>query len=93
MTRRMRTTILIVASAVLACGAMIWNFDQPPRAFHRIQEVPEGSSKAEITRVLGEPSTISDDGRTLVYTRPLSWGILYAYLDRDGRLTHCRYDR
>ena len=84
---------LIAASAVLACGAMVWNFDQPPRAFLRVQDAPAGSSKAQITRLLGEPATISDNGRTFVYTRPFSWGILYVYFDRYETLTHYRYDR
>jgi len=43
--------------------------------------------------MLGSPKSVQQNGRVLVYTRPLSWGILYVNLDGEGNYLSYTYDK
>ena len=92
MERVLRLSVVIIALVVVVAGVLLWNFPQPPKAYYLIQEMKLGSTKDEIVHSLGSPSGVRENGKTLIYTRTLAWGILYVYLDDEGKLKHYEYD-
>jgi len=93
MSQALKICGLATILALIAFSALLWNFEQPPQAFNRVQNLERGSSRDEIVSKLGAPGNVRENGRTLVYTRPFAWGILYVKLDNEERFVGYVYDR
>jgi len=80
------------ATALVLVVCMLICFDMPPAAYRKVSELQAGMSRDDVVSILGKPDSIYDDGTELVYTRWCGWGILYVYLDEQGRFVQYEYD-
>ncbi|QDU43301.1 hypothetical protein Mal52_17730 [Symmachiella dynata] len=88
-----RSTLIGIAVLGTILGIGIWNFNQPPHAYYAVQNLSRHATKEETIRMLGSPGSVQQNGKVLVYTRLLSWGILYVNLDGEGRYLSYSYDK
>lgn len=82
----------ILSAFFLLCGFAVWNYGQPPRAYHIVNTVPLGADKDEVRRIIGSPQDISSDGSTFYYYRPFACGTLYVIFDKRQKFTKSYYE-
>ena len=83
--------LMLVPFALLSY--LLWAFHRPPAAYRRIAGLQVGMPRAEVIRVLGQPTSVSPSAKRLIYEGRLSWGILYVHFDDQWRYTRHVYDR
>ena len=88
-----RSAVIGIAALGMIFGIGVWNFNQPPHAYYAVQNLSRHATKNETIHMLGSPKSVQQNGRVLVYTRPLSWGILYVNLDGEGNYLSYTYDK
>jgi hypothetical protein len=92
MSRKLVIGLIVVL--FLACG-MAWfgvYFDSPPIPLHKLDAIPIGATKSEVTQRVGAPDKTQLGGSVWVYKRPFAWPIVYLFFDDDERFEEYVYD-
>ena len=90
----------LVLLAVLGIAFRVWQFDRPPFALSRLEQLHSRMSTNDVRRILGVPTSAwtrtNDSGHASpewAYSRPGSWSIVYVYFKSDGTFERHVYDR
>jgi outer membrane protein assembly factor BamE (lipoprotein component of BamABCDE complex) len=81
----------VLGLALVATSVALGLVDSCPVNPELMQRLAAGMSKTDVQRLLGDPSTIADEGREWRYTKAFSWGVLYIQF-QDGKLVDYHYD-
>lgn len=79
-----------VAVWVAALVWLLWTLQRPPIDLTLLERLQPGMSSHEVHTILGAPK--AKHSSEWVYSRPLSWPIVYVYFDEDQRFSRSRYD-
>jgi hypothetical protein len=69
-----------------------WNFNQPAVSAKALNSIQTGASKAEVVKVLGEPTSKYAPGNKWAYFRTMGWSVVTVYFDENERYTFYKYD-
>ena len=84
---------LVVGAVVLwavALAWLLWHFQKPPVDLALLEQLRPGMPSHEVHAILGTPRT--RHAKEWVYSRALSWPIVYVYFDDEQRFRRSRYD-
>lgn len=80
-------------------GFVVLQFNRPPFALSRLEQLRQTMTTNEVRQLLGTPaaewSCTNDTGQVYsewAYSRPSSWSIVYVYFRPDGTFERHVYD-
>lgn len=85
--------VLVVGAVLMwaiATAWLVWTFQRPPVDLQLLERLQPGMSAHEVHQILGAPRSKHD--AHWVYSRSLSWPIVYVYFDEQQRFRRSRYD-
>jgi tellurite resistance protein TehA-like permease len=88
---KMRLSPTIVLAIIVLIVLLVWNSQQPPKAYYLINTAPAGISRKELYNIIGAPNSLSEYG-VAYYYRPLSFGTLYVVFDDDDIFIRYYYE-
>ena len=90
---------LCILAGVGWFGFTMWQFNRPPFALSRLEQLRQTMTTNEVRGLLGIPASewtrTNASGQVYsewAYRRPSSWPIVYVYFRPDGTFERHRYD-